>query len=311
MPAKAVFLDRDNTLIADPGYIADPDAVRLLPGVEKALRSLAHAGYRLVVVTNQSGVARGMLSEETLQQIHHRLQEELEARDVRLDAIYYCPYHPEGTIEKYAVESDLRKPQPGMLLSAAAEIDLDLARCWMVGDSPRDIEAGQRAGCRTIRVRLPEHGGDRPPAEDEDAQADFTVRNLVDASRIILREDTPREDAKSAEPSPPGGGTEGYIARQGNHEHPPASRRPLKALSERELLLEIARTLHRLSPPPGEERFRAMRMFSGVLMVVTVVFAVLSLVLAGSQIEKALVLSTVSVSSAMLALLLYAMDRLG
>ena len=126
--------------------------MKLLPGVELALKSLAAAGFKIVVVTNQSGIARGLLTEETLAQIHAELRRQLSEKGAHLDAIYYCPYHPEGTVEAYAMESDLRKPQPGMLLKAAEEMDIDLPASWMVGDDARDIEAGQRAGCRTIRL---------------------------------------------------------------------------------------------------------------------------------------------------------------
>ncbi len=188
MASKAVFLDRDNTLIEDPGYISDPKVVTLLPGVELALKSLTQCGYKLIVVTNQSGVARGLLTEETLEKIHGELRRQLSDRGAHLDAIYYCPYHPEGTIEEYAKESELRKPQPGMLELGAKELDIDLSESWMVGDSARDIEAGQRAGCKTIRVRSrPDHHATPGLENDEAVQADYTVRNLVDAARVILR----------------------------------------------------------------------------------------------------------------------------
>jgi len=188
MAGKAVFLDRDNTVMEDPGYIGDPKVVKLLPGVELALKSLSQCGYKLVVVTNQSGIARGLLTEQTLDKIHAELRRQLSQRGAHLDAIYYCPFHPEGTIEEYAKESDLRKPQPGMLQLAAKELDIDLSQSWMVGDSARDIEAGQRAGCKTIRVRSRADHHATPGLEnDEDVQADYTVRNLVDAARVILR----------------------------------------------------------------------------------------------------------------------------
>jgi len=194
MAGKAVFLDRDNTVMEDPGYISDPKVVKLLPGVELALKSLSQCGYKLVVVTNQSGIARGLLTEQTLEMIHAELRRQLSQRGAHLDAIYYCPFHPEGTIEEYARESDLRKPQPGMLQLAAKELDLDLSQSWMVGDSARDIEAGQRAGCKTIRVRSRADHHATPGLEnDEDVQADYTVRNLVDAARVILR--APRQAA--------------------------------------------------------------------------------------------------------------------
>lgn len=189
MLAKAVFLDRDDTLIEDPGYLADPAGVHLLPGAAHAVKALAAGGYKIVVVTNQSGIARGLLSEETLQAIHDELRRQLAEHGAALDAIYYCPFHPEGVVERYAVESDLRKPRPGMLLQAAREMDLDLKACWMVGDSYRDVEAGQRAGCRTILLRTP-HGETPTPGESdqEAAQPDAIAHNLAEAARIILRQ---------------------------------------------------------------------------------------------------------------------------
>ncbi|HDZ22760.1 hypothetical protein LCGC14_0451400 [marine sediment metagenome] len=186
MSEKAIFLDRDNTLIEDPGYISDPDAVRLLPGVELAMKSLSQAGYLLVVVTNQSGVARGLLTEESLKKIHERMVELLSRKGALVDEIYYCPYHAEGSVPEYAIESDLRKPEPGMLLQAAEDMGIDLSVSWMVGDTPSDIEAGERAGCRTIRIRTP-HDDDRTDNHLEEFQADYTVRNLVEAARVILR----------------------------------------------------------------------------------------------------------------------------
>jgi D-glycero-D-manno-heptose 1,7-bisphosphate phosphatase len=165
--------------------------------VELAIRSLAQCGYKIVVVTNQSGIARGLLTEEALEKIHAEMRRQLAQHDVHVDAIYYCPYHPEGTVEEYAKDSDLRKPKPGMLLQAAKEFDLDLSQSWMIGDGARDIEAGQRAGCSTVRVRTrATHHATPGDESDEDVQADYTVRNLVDAARVILR--SPQRAAQAA-----------------------------------------------------------------------------------------------------------------
>ena len=155
MGNKAIFLDRDDTLIDDPSYINHPDQVELLPGVCEALVQLRKMGYKLIVVSNQSGVARGIVSEEVLELIHQRLRELLARENAHLDAIYYCPYHPEGVIEDFRAESDLRKPNPGMLLRAADELDIDLEASWMIGDSYRDVTAGKRAGCKTILINSP------------------------------------------------------------------------------------------------------------------------------------------------------------
>ena len=200
MANRAVFLDRDRTIIEDPGYLSDPDAVKLLPGVEAAIRSMAQGGHRIVVVTNQAGIARGLLTEETLEKIHAEMCRQLAAGGAHVDAVHYCPYHVEGTVEQYAIDSELRKPKPGMLLKAAQELDIDLSASWMVGDSSGDVGAGQRAGCRTIRLRT---GATRAGDEDvdEDAQADFTVRNLPEAAKVILRQPPQTTDGRSSRPS--------------------------------------------------------------------------------------------------------------
>ncbi|MBI5724193.1 MAG: HAD-IIIA family hydrolase [Planctomycetes bacterium] len=197
MAAKAVFLDRDNTIIRDPGYISDPSAVQLLPGVTLALKSLTQAGFKIVVVTNQSGVARGLLTEQTLAKIHEEMRRQIAQAGAAVDGIYYCPYHPEGSVAQYAIDSDLRKPAPGMLLKAAHEMNLDLASSWMVGDSARDIEAGKRAGCKTIRIVRPAKG-QASLDPDNATPAEYRVRNLVDATRVILRH-AGREQAQTAQ----------------------------------------------------------------------------------------------------------------
>jgi D,D-heptose 1,7-bisphosphate phosphatase len=152
MADKAIFLDRDDTLIEDTGYINDPDQVKLLEGVPEVLLALKEMGYKLVVVSNQSAVARGIVTEEVLALIHKRLEQLLADEGASLDRIYYCPYHPEGAIPKYRRDSDMRKPNPGMLLEAGKDMDIDLAESWMVGNSYGDIEAGLRAGCKTILI---------------------------------------------------------------------------------------------------------------------------------------------------------------
>ena len=126
MAFKAVFLDRDNTIIEDPGYINHPSQVKLLPSAADALRDMKSLGYKLIIVSNQSGVARGIVTEEVLNKIHERLLKLLRKHGVFIDGIYYCPYHAEGVIEKYRKASDERKPNPGMLLRAAEELDIEI-----------------------------------------------------------------------------------------------------------------------------------------------------------------------------------------
>ena len=271
MGNRCVFLDRDNTLIKDPGYLTDPEAVRLLPGVDLALKSLAQAGYKLVVVTNQSAIARGLLTEEGLERVHGALRSQLAERGVELDAIYYCPYHPEGTVEQYARESQDRKTRPGMLLRAAAELDIELTRSWMVGDSARDIEAGQRAGCRTIRIAAPAsapaepaepaargQGGDEQEA-DAGPRPDFTARNLVEAARIILREDAGDRD-KSAEEGRAGvaaGAAAGPVRTAGE-------------MSDSEVLREILRHVRRIARSDTGGEFSVSRLVAAIFQILAI-----------------------------------------
>ena len=140
---RAVFLDRDGTLIDDVGYISDPEDVRLVPGAADALRALRDAGFRLVVVSNQSGLGRGLITQERADAVHQRLVQELERAGAQIDAAYYCPHTPEEGC-------DCRKPLPGLLLDAARELGLDLERSFMVGNSDVDVAAGEAAGARAI-----------------------------------------------------------------------------------------------------------------------------------------------------------------
>jgi D-glycero-D-manno-heptose 1,7-bisphosphate phosphatase len=142
----AVFLDRDGTLLDELGFLARPADLRLLPGAAAGVRALNQAGLAVVLVTNQSGIARGLFSEADLAAIHARLAQELERAGAHLDALYHCPHHPEQGQPPLRRACSCRKPEPGLLLLAARELGLDLARSWIVGDSVRDLEAGRRAG---------------------------------------------------------------------------------------------------------------------------------------------------------------------
>jgi len=186
MSNKAIFLDRDDTLIEDPGYISDPDQVKLLSGAARALAQFKAMGYKLVVVTNQSAVARGIITEKALGKIHDRLEHLLAKNHAFLDAIYYCPYHPEGSVAKYRRESDDRKPNPGMLLAAAEDLDIDLGESWMIGNAPHDVEAGLRAGCKTILIDLPSRQN-QPKVGDPVPH--FRAVNITEALNIIKKND--------------------------------------------------------------------------------------------------------------------------
>jgi len=151
-PHKAVFLDRDGTLIVNRHYGSDPEAIELMPGVAEGLAALRGAGYRLVLASNQSGVARGFFDEAAVGRMHDRLQRMLDLEGAALDGLEYCPHHPEGVVAAYAVPCSCRKPEPGMIRNAARKHGIDLSSSWMIGDIEADIEAGRRAGTRTVLV---------------------------------------------------------------------------------------------------------------------------------------------------------------
>ena len=205
MSEKAIFLDRDDTLIEDPGYINDPAQVKLLDGVPEALIQFNALGYKLIVVTNQSAVAHGIVTEKVLGEIHDRLKRLLADKNAFLDGIYYCPYHPEGVIPKYCKESNRRKPSPGMLLKAADEMDIDLSQSWCVGNSSRDIEAGLQAGCKTILIDMPpaHQKQSGPSLSPAGVNPDYKAVNIKEAVNIVkkyLR--SPAEQQKQAQPVP-------------------------------------------------------------------------------------------------------------
>jgi len=203
MSDKAIFLDRDDTLIDDPGYINHPEQVKLLDGVPEALIQFKKLGYKLIVVTNQSGVAHGIVTEKVLREIHERLEQLLTEKNAYLDRIYYCPYHPDGVVQKYRKESNCRKPSPGMLLKAADEMDIDLEKSWCIGNSSRDIEAGHRVGCKTILIDLPP-SHQRQPASSlppVGANPDYKAVNIKEAVNIVMKY-LRSEEQKQAAPVP-------------------------------------------------------------------------------------------------------------
>ena len=150
---RAVFLDRDGTLIENRGYICEFSQAVVFPFAANAVRRLNRAGYRVIVVSNQSAVARGICSEEQVIALHRKLREHFAQQGAEITACYHCPFLADAAVPAFRCQSPLRKPEPGMLLQAAAEHGLDLAASFMVGDSIDDIEAGRRAGCRTLLVR--------------------------------------------------------------------------------------------------------------------------------------------------------------
>jgi D-glycero-D-manno-heptose 1,7-bisphosphate phosphatase len=172
---RAAFLDRDKTIIDDPGYLSDPDLVAALPGALDGLALLRERGWMLVLISNQAGVGRGLISPEAAARVHDRFVELLAERGIALDGAYYCPHAPwDGC--------DCRKPQPGMLLRAARELRIDLARSVMIGDKLADVAAGRRAGCRTVRIAAGGPSGDEAP----DEVPDYRAPNLLAAAHWIV-----------------------------------------------------------------------------------------------------------------------------
>ena len=162
MRRPAVFLDRDGTVVEEVPYLHDPARVALLGGVG-ALARLATAGYALVVVTNQAGVARGLYDEAAVDAVHRRLAELLAGAGVRLDAVLHCPHHPEGTVPGYARRCRCRKPGPGMLEAAAGRLGLDLAASYLIGNHPTDVGAAVAAGVTPLYVTTGQAAGRSPP----------------------------------------------------------------------------------------------------------------------------------------------------
>lgn len=172
---KFVLLDRDGTIIYEKHYLASPDGVELLPGAAEGLRMLQQAGYGLIVVTNQSALGRGYLTEDRLREIHAVLENALAEQQVRLDGILYCPHTPQDDCE-------CRKPRLGMLRQAIAQFRFDPAGAIMIGDKPADIELGRRGGMKTVLVR----SGYGREHEQAGLQADLVCDDLTAAAQAIL-----------------------------------------------------------------------------------------------------------------------------
>lgn len=204
MKRPAVFFDRDNTLIVSDGYLGDPSKVVLVDGAADAVARARSLGYAVVVFSNQSGVARGMFAEDDVHRVNARVDEMLldQNPSAVIDRHEFCPYHPEGTVEPYAKESDLRKPKPGMILQAAEKLALDLARSWVVGDAPRDIESGKAAGCKTIWYKDPKLPPSMAARELMLVVPDAVVSSLKEATDVIAREALLNRPASVNEASP-------------------------------------------------------------------------------------------------------------
>ncbi|MAG15367.1 MAG: D-glycero-beta-D-manno-heptose-1,7-bisphosphate 7-phosphatase [Dehalococcoidales bacterium] len=173
MADRAVFLDRDGTMAEDVSYCCRAEDFRLLPNTARAIELLNEHGFKVIVVTNQSGVGRGYFTEETLADIHKKMKRELAREGARVDAIYYCPHHPDDNC-------DCRKPKPGMIRQAVKDYDIDLKYSFVMGDMMSDIAMGKAAGCRTVFI------GRQPPVSEGEAAPEAIAPDMLEATYSII-----------------------------------------------------------------------------------------------------------------------------
>lgn len=189
-----VFVDRDGTLIEERDFLRLPEGLRLIDGAAQSIRKLNQRGLVTCVISNQSGVARGLLSEGDLQSIHRRLTEELAREGAAVDRIYYCPHHPGGSVEPYVTDCECRKPKPGMMRKAERELSIDLSRSYVVGDKLVDIQAGRAVAATTILVLTGYGESSLEMSKKENVPADFVAPSIGEAVEFIIRDID--EDAK-------------------------------------------------------------------------------------------------------------------
>ena len=182
---RAIFLDRDGTLNVDVGYLHKLEQLELFPWTGDALRLLKRAGYLLVIVTNQAGIARGLIDPKFIEVAHAEMRRRLQAAGADLDGLYFCPHHPGGSVPEWSVDCRCRKPSPGMIDDAVAELGIDPRQSWVIGDKWLDVQLGHAAGAKSILVRTgwgAQQERDRPQGQHVDAVCD----NLIHAVSVIL-----------------------------------------------------------------------------------------------------------------------------
>ncbi len=195
---KVIFLDRDGTLNEEINYLHRPEDLRIFPDVPEALRELKEHGFKLVVVTNQAGVARGYYTEEDVNRLHEYMNTVLRDQDAGIDAYFYCPHHPEHGIGKYKMECDCRKPGTGMFKRAEELFDVDKDSSWMIGDNKCDLLAGRNYGVRTALVGTGYGAGTRNDPSME-GMFDIYADTLLEIANIICDEDAGHEETVSEE----------------------------------------------------------------------------------------------------------------
>jgi len=181
----AVFFDRDGTINIDPGYIGNPDSVQLYNGVTEGIFNLKKVGFKIIVVSNQSGIARGLLTKEDVEAVNKKINELLSKASTRIDAFYYCPYHPDFNTEE---ECKCRKPSPKMIFEAAEEWNINLAESYLVGDSSSDIECGTNAGIKTVLIKTNLSDEEISHLNNQGKIPTFVAENFSEACNFILRD---------------------------------------------------------------------------------------------------------------------------
>ena len=193
MKQPAVFLDRDGTVCEEVGYLREVKDLQLIPGSAQAIRKIRQAGWKVVIISNQSGVARGYLTEETVQTIHAALQEMLQKEEAEIDGIYYCPHHPKGN-PPYNMQCDCRKPKAGMLKQATKDLDLDLNRSIVIGDKLSDVQTAQRLNIPGILVLTGFGKGELEKYQQNwEKKPDHIAENLLEAASWFLKNSSIKE----------------------------------------------------------------------------------------------------------------------
>lgn len=186
MKNKAVFLDRDGTLIQERGHIGNIRQVRFIKGTFKALKQLSQKGYKLVIVSNQSGIARGILSQAQVEKVNRHIIESLSSHKIKIDALYYCPHHPKYGNGRYQKKCACRKPASGMAKTAQKKLKLSLRKCYVIGDKRTDIEMAQKIKSKGILVLTGFGREEWSTAGNHSGQPDFLARNILDAASWIV-----------------------------------------------------------------------------------------------------------------------------
>ena len=195
---RAVFLDRDGVITKEPPYYAHKiDQLELIPKSAEAIRLLNESGFKVIVVSNQSGVARGYYQEKDIKIYNDEMKKKLEEKGAYIDAIYYCPHYSEATIEKYKIDCECRKPKPGMLKQAEKDLNLNLKRSFLIGDKISDIEAGYRAGCKTILVLTGQGNDELKKISKMNIKPNYILKDLYTAIQTINRSNKNKENNKN------------------------------------------------------------------------------------------------------------------